>query len=253
MDTELYEYEEKTFPFEVKKLTDEGTFEGYAAIFGTPDVYNEIIEPGAFNETLQKEGKTRPILWYHDPRNPLGLAELDVDKKGLHVIGQLNLEVQLAKEKHSLMKQNVIRGLSFGFKTMLDLWKESVRILKKVRLYEISPCTFQMHPKAVIAAVKSLKPESLGIALKALEGHIQIIEEFKAGKKISSADLKLINNAAQALKSFLKAADLQKGTSDGEKGLFSPIIEALEREPQGADSLHLFGSTIKALEIQSKE
>jgi len=147
-------YEEKTFPFEIKALTEEGTFEGYAAIFNKPDAMNEVIEPGAFTKTL-KEGKSRPLLWYHDARNPIGLAELSVDEKGLKVMGELCLEVQRAVELRALMKKKIIRGLSFGFKTLKDVWNgPNQRILKEVKLYEVSPVTFQAHPAALISAVK---------------------------------------------------------------------------------------------------
>lgn len=150
--------EEKTFPFELKAITEEGTFEGYAAIFGKPDVFGEVIEKGAFNKTL-KEGKTRPLLWYHDPRNPLGTVELEVDDKGLKVKGEFDLNVQAAKEKHSLMKKKAIKGLSFGFKTIKDLWDGTTRILKEVKLFEISPVTFQAHPDALVTAVKQWDEE----------------------------------------------------------------------------------------------
>lgn len=150
--------EEKTFPFEIKALTDEGTFEGYAAIFGKPDVHGEIIDKGAFNKTL-KGNKSRPLLWYHDPRNPLGIVELEADEKGLKVTGEFDLNVQAAREKHSLMKKKAIKGLSFGFNTIKDIWDGSVRILKEVKLFEISPVTFQMHPEALVTAVKQWSEE----------------------------------------------------------------------------------------------
>ncbi|MCK4795028.1 MAG: HK97 family phage prohead protease, partial [Desulfobacteraceae bacterium] len=147
------DYEEKTYPFEVKAVTEEGTFEGYAAIFGKPDAFGEVIEKNAFNKTLQ-EGKSRVMLWYHDPRNPIGTAELEVDDKGLKVKGTFDLNVQAAREKHSLMKSKVIKGLSFGFKTVRDLWDGTTRILKELKLFEVSPVTFGMHPNAVVESVK---------------------------------------------------------------------------------------------------
>lgn len=153
MEEKDFQYEEKTFPFEIKAIAEEGTFEGYAAIFNKPDAMGEIIESGAFTKTL-KEGMTRPMLWYHDARNPVGLAELSVSEKGLKVMGALNLEVQRAVEIRALMKQKVIRGLSFGFKTLKDVWNGPKRILKEIKLYEISPCTFQAHPAALISSVK---------------------------------------------------------------------------------------------------
>jgi len=246
--------EEKTFPFEIKALSDEGTFEGYAAIFGKPDAMNEIIEPEAFTKTL-KEGKTRPMLWYHDPMQPLGMADLEVDAKGLKVLGTLNLEVQAAREKHALMKQKVIKGLSFGFQTIKDFWNDKTRILKEVKLYEVSPCTFQAHPKALISAVKDIQHKSFADVLKSLEGDVKIIEEFKVGKMVSSANLKLINNAVQALVAILKKLEPSDDTQDDKKGMYSSIIEALGEGPEGAGKphTHLFGSTIKALENSNKE
>ena len=52
------------------------------------------------------------------------------------------------------MKTKVIKGLSFGFKTVRDLWDGTTRILKELKLFEISPVTFGMHPQAVITSVK---------------------------------------------------------------------------------------------------
>ncbi|MCK4336549.1 MAG: HK97 family phage prohead protease, partial [Candidatus Aminicenantes bacterium] len=51
-------------------------------------------------------------------------------------------------------KQKAIRGLSFGFKTIVDLWDKQTRYLKEIKLYEISPVTFGAHPKALISNVK---------------------------------------------------------------------------------------------------
>ena len=145
--------EEKTFPFEIKALTEKGAFEGYAAIFGKIDALNEIIEKGAFIKTL-KENKQYPLLWYHNPQDPIGVAEVEEDEKGLKIMGQLNLEVQSAKEKYSLMKQKAIRGLSFGFKAIKEKMEGNIRKLKEINLYEISPVTFGAHPEALISNIK---------------------------------------------------------------------------------------------------
>jgi len=332
--------EEKTFPFEIKAVTEEGTFEGYAAIFGKPDALGEVIAKGAFNQTLAREGKFRPLLWYHDARNPLGIVELEVDEKGLKVKGEFDLNVQAAKEKHSLMKKKVIKGLSFGFNTIKDIWDGTTRILKEIKLFEISPVTFYAHPDALVTAVKqwdeekpypnehsaritspglfdektfrrtkdgtiygskkvpataaviwgklkgTAKPsdnpipqsirfptdnwtaaqaktwlkdnnityERFEAASKSLEGTIEFLEEEKSGKVISAANLKLLNNAVQALVALLKAAEPPKGPRDEGKGILAPIIEVLE-QPKGTDKPRepLFGSTIKTLENLNKE
>lgn len=152
------ELEHKTFPFELKEISEEGNFKGYAAIFSKVDAMGEVIEPGAFTKSV-KEDKPYPMLWYHDPRQPLGIARLKVDAKGLKVDGELNLEVQAAREKRSLMKQKAIRGLSFGFKTIKDLWEGATRYLKEVKVFEISPVTFGAHPAAIISSIKQWDEE----------------------------------------------------------------------------------------------
>jgi len=243
-------FEDITFPFEVKAVTEEGHFEGYAAIFNRPDLHKEIIEPGAFTKTLQ-EGKTRPVLWYHNPMIPLGVTEVEADKKGLKVNGQLNMDVQAAREKRSLMQQGAIRGLSFGFKTIIDLWQDAKRILKEIKLYEISPVTFQMHPAALISAVKSAGPEAIEAAVKELQGNVKYISEYKAGKTISADNLKLINSAIKALLALAKVAEPSKDTQDEGKSIFHSVIGGLETENK--PRMHLFGSTINTLENTKKE
>ena len=239
--------EEKTYPFEVKSLNEEGVFEGHAAIFNTPDLLNEIVEPKAFAKST-KENKVFPLLWYHDPRIPLGIARVEPDEKGLKVNGEFDLNVQAAREKHSLMKKKAIRGLSFGFNTIKDTWKDGMRYLKEVKLFEISPCTFQAHPDALVMNVKSLlEIKSFDEALKSTKGALAYFMEIKSGKMISAANLKLINNAVEALVVILKKLEPSADTQDEGKGLYSSIIEGLEKQenkPHG----HLFGSTIETLE-----
>lgn len=216
--------EEKTVPFEIKTVTEKGQFTGYAAIFGEPDALNEVIEPGAFTKTL-KEGKTCPILWYHDPQQPIGMAELAVDSKGLKVIGTLNLEVQAAREKHSLMKQKVIRGLSFGFKTIADLWDKEIRRLKEIKIYEISPVTFQAHPAALISNVKQ-RPEEKAALRKELR--IEILDEIEEEAKGRS-------NRIEEFEKTKKELEKKLGRIDENKERLNMIETIMNRPPVSTD------------------
>ncbi len=238
---EIGKLETKTFPFELeeKALDEVGTFEGYAAIFGKKDRIGEIIEKGAFTKTLQ-ENKDIPLLWHHDPRDPIGVvADIKADSKGLKIRGQLNLEVKSAQEKYSLMKQKAIRGLSFGYRTIKDHWGGRVKSLLEINLFEFSPVTFQMHPDAQITSVKEWG-DGRSFA-ESLEGIIEFLNDFKS-TEIKSSDA--LDVAVKSLTNVLKGEEPLKSTPALES-LYDPIVEALGKgsEPQP----HLLNSVFEAL------
>lgn len=144
--------------FEVKQLDEAGVFEGYAAVFGNEDLGGDVIEPGAFKKTLQENPKM-PILWQHDPREPIGVTlEAYEDMHGLRVKGQLNLETSRGREAYALLKQGALRGLSIGYDAVKELWEGTTRRLKEIRLWEWSLVTFPMNLQAQVTAVKAVVP-----------------------------------------------------------------------------------------------
>ena len=149
--------ETKTFPFVLSKMDEElGVFTGYASIWDVIDSFGDSVAKGAFKKTL-KEGGSFPMLWSHNIDEPIGVIGGREDKTGLYVEGRLNLDVQRAREVRSLMKQGAVTGLSIGYQTMKeDVDRENAtRILKEIKLWEISPCVFQACPGAVIEDVKA--------------------------------------------------------------------------------------------------
>jgi len=157
--------ETKYFPFTLTKYDEkEGTFSGYASIFGVVDSYNEVVDAGAFTKTL-KERKSRTLFWSHDSYRPgVGRTEPVEDKIGLRLDdARLYLDIALAKDIYINMKNGTLDGLSIGYKTM-DEWVDPVtrvRHLKEIALWEISLCNFQACPGAVVFDVKSIGPGEL--------------------------------------------------------------------------------------------
>jgi HK97 family phage prohead protease len=150
--------EAKEFKLDVKAIGDEGTFEGYAAVFGNIDLGGDVIDPGAFTKTLQENSRI-PILWQHDPKEPIGVTlQAQEDGKGLLVKGQLNLETTKGREAYALLKQGALKGLSIGYDAVKEVWDGAVRRLKEIRLWEWSLVTFPMNPAAQVVAVKSVVP-----------------------------------------------------------------------------------------------
>ncbi|MGX7703808.1 HK97 family phage prohead protease [Methylobacterium sp. Gmos1] len=138
-----------------------GEFEGYGSVFGVVDSYNEIVDKGAFIESLRKYGMPA-LLWQHNPSQPVGIyVEMEEDEHGLKLRGKLNQDVQQGKEAYSLLKQGALKGLSIGFITLEDYFNADtkVRHLRKVKLMEVSLVTFPANADATVDRVKSA-PES---------------------------------------------------------------------------------------------
>lgn len=171
------------FPLEIKALDDEGSFEGYGAIFGNVDSGGDRIVPGAFAESLAKhrrEGSTVKMLWNHDPARPIGVWEdLAEDGKGLRGRGRLVMEVTKARETHALMRRGAVGGLSIGYSTVSSKPDGNVRVLEKLDLWEVSPVTFPMNARARIdaASVKSERMDDFARRLR--DGEPPEIKEFE--------------------------------------------------------------------------
>lgn len=148
----------------------EGVFKGYASIFDVIDSYNEIVERGAFKNTLRESDGKFPLCWFHKVNEPLGIVYAREDPGGLWVEGHLNLDVQAAREKRSLMKQGAVKGLSIGFKTIKDQWDKDIRRLTEIKLFEVSPITlnFQACPGAEIEDVKQ-------------DAFLELLDKYQAG------------------------------------------------------------------------
>lgn len=145
----------------LEKDAPPGTFEGYASVFGVVDSYRERVMPGAFIQSLvdhKNKGTRVKMFWYHDPRSPIGKwLDLAEDKKGLYVKGQLNLNLTQGKECYELVKDNIVDGLSIGYRERAADDKDGVRELTELELLEVSLVTMPANPRATVDDIKSVK------------------------------------------------------------------------------------------------
>lgn len=142
----------------LKGVAGDGTFSGYASLFGEVDLGRDAIEPGAFAASLVKRGAGGVrMLFQHDPAEVIGRwTVLREDDRGLYVEGKLATDVERAREVLALMKAGALDGLSIGFravKTRADR-KAGVRRILEADLWEISVVTFPMLPTARVSNVK---------------------------------------------------------------------------------------------------
>lgn len=141
-------------PLELKSVSEDGVFEGYASLFNREDLAHDVILPGAFRESLARRGATGvKLLYQHDPREPVGVwSALREDVRGLFARGRLLLDVRRARDVLALMQAGALDGLSIGFHTLSARRdaKTGLRRVFHVDLLEISVVTFPMLPDARI-------------------------------------------------------------------------------------------------------
>lgn len=150
---------ELNIPFSVKSVNDvEGIFEGHASTWDL-DLGGDRIERGAFADSIKEAGQEIPILWSHDPKLPIGVTEvLREDWKGLYVKGRLALEVPEAQRAMALLKMstNALK-MSIGYDTIDYKYEGQVRVLKTIKLWEISVVVFPMNPEATFDSIKNYR------------------------------------------------------------------------------------------------
>lgn len=148
-----------SLPLDVKAISEEGEFEGYASVFMAEDQGGDIVMPGAFSSSLTRWPADKvKMLWQHDPSSVIGkYTEMREDTKGLYVKGRLFKNVQKGAEALELMREGAVEGLSIGYRTRdYEIDSDSgVRKLIKVDLREVSVVTFPMLDIAGITLVKS--------------------------------------------------------------------------------------------------
>jgi HK97 family phage prohead protease len=152
---------------------EEGIVEGYASIYGNRDQHDDVVMPGAFDESL-KEWKERgkPILMYgeHSPYKtggdpyPIGVWDsLESDGTGLRVKGRLlALDHPDVKRVHTLIKAKALPGISIAYNVNpggADFPRKSgepKRLLKSVKLVSIDLTANPSNPLALIDGFKAI-------------------------------------------------------------------------------------------------
>jgi len=203
-------------PLEVK-FADAGTpgaFEGYGAVFGNVDSYGDVIQKGAFKESLRewKTGKRLPPMlvqhggWGFSDMDGLAIGKWDSmeeDDTGLKVSGRLiNLDTERGKTIYGAMKEGVLDGMSIGYRAkefaLGTKPTEPRRTLKKVELMELSVVQMPANGKARIASVKSFD----AAFWRAVE------EDLRSDSKLSLSNAAAVSAVAIMKKHLREGGDL---------------------------------------------
>jgi HK97 family phage prohead protease len=146
------------FELDLKTIAEDGTFTGYASLFGVTDLGGDVVQAGAFTKSLKSKPAAKvKMLRGHDTSEPIGVwTRIEEDARGLKATGQLILTTVKGRETYELLKAGALDGLSIGYRTKKESFDRAkkVRLLNELELHEISVVTFPMLPSATISRVK---------------------------------------------------------------------------------------------------
>jgi len=197
--------------FEVREESDGMHLEGYAALFNSRSEnlggFTETIAPGAFRASLKSRNDIK-LLWNHDTGAVLGSTragtlQLTEDDMGLRVSATLP-NTSYGRDAAELVRRGDVTGFSFGFSMPTrggDEWSQdgTERVLKSVRLFEVSLVTFPAYKQTEgTATVRGLDKvaKRADVDADALADALLKVEQ---GDEITQDDRQLLEAVIDAL------------------------------------------------------
>jgi HK97 family phage prohead protease len=169
-DIERRHYSVQGFHVEERAAGDSKTsvLVGHAAVFNQLSEnlggFREQVAPGAFSETIKAHDIR--ALFNHNPdfilgRNVSGTLRMEEDSTGLRI--EIDVpDTQVGRDLMVSVQRGDVSQMSFGFSVMPDgsVWSEdqdgtTIRTLRSVRLFDVSPVVYPAYPQTDIA-VRSL-------------------------------------------------------------------------------------------------
>lgn len=213
----------------------EGKFTAYASVFGNVDSYGDIVEPGAFTDTLTEwkaSGDPIPLLWGHDMHNPYhNLGSVDPatakeDDTGLLVEGTIDLTNPAGEQVYKMLKGRRVTDMSFAYTVHEERKSADGNHLLKLGLIEVSVVPIGANPATDVLDVKA-RLSDLAV---------------KAGRVLSNANEQALQTAldqvmdgVRGIESVLAAAVVEPGTSRDDDAAPKAAPEGATVAPEGAN------------------
>ena len=136
-------------------MTEDLKIEGYASLFWTRDLNDDVTAAGAFEGSLAASGPAGvKMLHQHDDAEPIGVwDEITEDAKGLFVRGRILRATPRGRLVAALVEAGALDGLSIGFRQVKARQDGRLRVLGRAELWEVSIVTFPMLPGARLTVV----------------------------------------------------------------------------------------------------
>jgi uncharacterized protein len=215
LETRIVEVDE----FEIREDTDGMHLEGYAALFNSRSEnlggFTETIKPGAFRASLKARNDIK-LLWNHDTGAVLGSTRagtltLVEDDRGLRVSATLP-NTSYGRDARELISRGDVSAFSFGFSMPArggDEWSAdgTERVLKSVRLHEVSLVAFPAYPEtAGTATVRGLDKVAKRAEVDA-DALADALLKIENGEDITSDDRNLLQAVIDELAPLQEVVD----------------------------------------------
>ena len=192
-------------------------------------MYGDIIEKGAFTETIAKRaesGHPFPLCFNHDFDKVIGTVDKIDDKDVGPYIEATFLDTEKAQEVRTMLKSGAIYQFSFAYDVLKrrDPTEEEkaagiMNVLQKIELFEVSIVTVPANQHAVVTEVKSVDPET------------------KQGKRNSRKDADVINQIIDLAKSLLDEPEDTNSEDEENSKEAEPEVTAAAEEPKSDSNL----------------
>lgn len=152
----------KKSPIELKEDGDKRYLEAVFSLFDTIDSDNDVTKAGALKSGYG--GNKVPLVWNHEWSKVIGRGVIESDNQKAVFKGYF-LDTQAGKEAYETVKQmQDMQQFSYGFQVMdsetstsIDSKGEEVpvRVLKDVKVWEVSPVLVGSQQNSFVQALKS--------------------------------------------------------------------------------------------------
>lgn len=179
----------QTYGAEIKSIDEaQGIVTAYVNTLGVIDHDDEILAPGAFDESIAKGGQA--VCWFHDQRVILGGVTSAREENGrLLAVMQFDLDDPVALAAFGKIKKGFIREWSVGFYCLSERWDtpdgrdRPIRVIEKVEWVEVSAVLRGASPGTMTVDAKTapegaLAEQPAGVVYRDLKAPVTITLSF---------------------------------------------------------------------------
>jgi len=245
----------RAFRLDDVQVADAGHVVFHSSIFGVKDSYETIFDRGCFSKTVNDHSGMFPVVWFHNPTEPIALGNHVEDAKGLRVEADLDLEVETGRRVYSGLRKGYIDCASIAFSCVTEAREDDIMHFREVELWESSLLTrnFASNEAALVDEVRARtgidypRPPVVAVTESDLRSMIEALRGLQR-RELTDAEATLVTQCSTALQTMIapeegrpypnehacrlqapsKFSDFRRGTRKHEGKVYSIIFGKLK-------------------------